>query len=78
MSIISMAFVCFQLFIAAFRVRKYLDDGEGFAVVTSIIFLAAQLILIYSLHSSGSTLKKMNEGKPPVISSREQSTRVWV
>lgn len=65
MSICSMALVCFQLCIATLRVRKYMDRGERFVILISIIYLAAQFTLIYTLHSTKSILKRMYEGNPP-------------
>lgn len=78
MCILSMCLVCIQLCIAAFRVRKYLDHGERYAMVTSIIYLAAQLTLIYSLHSTKAALKKANEEKSSAKMVGNQSTVVWV
>ncbi|KAJ6640708.1 hypothetical protein Bhyg_05640 [Pseudolycoriella hygida] len=75
MCIVSMGLVCFQLCLASFRVRRYLDHGERFALVTSIVYLASQLILIYTFHSTTATLKRLHEEKssPPVV-----QTRVWI
>lgn len=72
-----MALVCFQLCITAFRVRKYIDNGDRFAVLIPIIYLLAQFTLIYTLHSTKATLKRMNEGNSLGTASRDQpSVRV--
>lgn len=78
MCILSMGLVCFQLCIASFRVRKYLDHGERFALVTSIIYLVAQLTLIYTLHSTKANLKTMNEEKSSAKPTESRPATVWV
>lgn len=62
--ILSMALICFHLGIAGFRLGKYYDDGDRFAIITLINFVAAQSFLIYSIVCTMTTLKKTKERTP--------------
>lgn len=62
--IISMVLICFHLGIAGFRLEKYYDAGERFAVITLVNFVAAEFFLTYSIIRTMTTLKKTKERTP--------------
>ncbi|KAG4077297.1 hypothetical protein HA402_009926 [Bradysia odoriphaga] len=55
--IASMVMICFHLGLAGFRLDKYYDNGDRFAVITLVNFVASELFLTYSIIRTMVTLK---------------------
>lgn len=51
----------FHLGIAAFRVERYYDNGDRFAVITLVNFVASELFLTYSIICTLLTLKRTKD-----------------
>lgn len=62
--IISMLLICFHLGIAGHRLGKYYEDGDRFAIITLVNFIAAELFLTYSIVRTVTTIKKTKERTP--------------
>lgn len=69
----TMAIICFHLGIAGYRVEKYYEQDDRFAIISLVNFAVAELFLIYSLICTLATLKKTKDRTPL----RNQLT-VWI
>lgn len=66
------AMICFHLGIAGWRLGKYYEEGDRFAIITLINFVASQLFLTYSIVCTMTILKKTKER-----TSLTNQTLVW-